>query len=145
MSEPTIIQAQDAYFTTTVPSGALSEADRLDGLSELSIPLTADTVDKNYMGSAEAGWKTSATTMRSFTGTITGHRLKDNAAQNRLETHFLSGLDGYLTVITDAEATAGGQGTRYRVKVTSFETGGAMTDVEPLKVSLTGQGAPVKV
>lgn len=145
MSEPTIIQASSAYFTTAIPSGELADAAKLDGLNELSIPMTAATVDKNYMGSPDAGWSASATTIRSFTGTMTGHRLKDNAAQNLLESHFLNGLDGYLTVITDPEAAPGSQGTRFKVKVTGFDMFGATSDVEPLKVSLTGQGAPVKV
>ncbi|NPC72921.1 hypothetical protein HPP05_24550 [Corallococcus exiguus] len=149
--EPEVLYAQRIHFTAT-PTTTLvnledgsteTPATELDGISECSVDRSADSVDRNYFGSD--GFKRKSTTLRAVTLTVSGDRIKGNAAQDLMETHWLSGQEGYLHVIKDEDATAGKRGVRYEVKVMSFGGGGSSTDVDKLTTSLDGQGAPVPV
>ncbi|RKG95569.1 hypothetical protein D7V97_36975 [Corallococcus sp. CA053C] len=150
--EPQVLYAQQIHFTVepTTPLVTMAEAaeaappgtaTELDGIMECSVSEAADSVDTNYYGSD--GYKTNAATLTALSVTVSGHRIKDNAAQNALEGQLRR--IGYLHVIRDADATAGQRGKRYKVRVMSFESGGPSSDVDKLTVSLTGQGAPVAV
>ncbi|NNB96689.1 hypothetical protein HI113_22585 [Corallococcus exiguus] len=149
--EPEVLYAQRIHFTATAAATLVTleegtveaPATELDGISECTTATAVDSVDTNYFGSD--GFKRNAATLRGLTLNVSGHRIKDNAAQDLMETHMLSGQVGYLHVITDEDATAGQRGKRYAVKVMSFDDGGPSSDVNKLTVSLTGQGAPVKV
>ncbi|RJS19559.1 hypothetical protein DRW03_21240 [Corallococcus sp. H22C18031201] len=142
MAEPTTMYGHKAYFTATV-STTLAAADLLDGIQEATVPMSADTVDMNYLGGD--GFKSSVVTMRSYSINLTGHRIKTCVAQTLLRTHFLSGAVGYLTIIEEPGSPPGSQGLRFPVRVTSFEEGGVSTDVAKLSCTLVGQGAPVAV
>ncbi|RKH09328.1 hypothetical protein D7X74_29830 [Corallococcus sp. CA047B] len=149
MADPEVLYAQKVHFTLlpTTPLVTLEEAEvdpepvatELDGITECSVSEAADSVDTNYYGSD--GYKKNAATLTGLTISLSGHRLRDNAAQNALEGQFRK--LGYLHVIRDAEATAGQRGKRYAVRVMTFDSGGPSSDVDKLTVSLTGQGAPV--
>ncbi|WP_147444821.1 phage tail tube protein [Corallococcus sp. CA053C] len=152
MAEPDVLYAQHIHFTlaptttlVTLDEAAAAtpptDATELDGIMECSVSAAADSVDTNYMGSD--GYKRNAATLTALSINVSGHRIKDNAAQNALEGQ-LRGI-GYLHVIRDADATAGQRGKRYKVRVMSFESGGPSSDVDKLTVSLIGQGAPVAV
>ncbi|MBJ6762808.1 hypothetical protein JGU66_18750 [Myxococcaceae bacterium JPH2] len=144
MSEPISNMLSKVYFTALpTPVADMVAADLLDGINEVTVTVTSDTTPKNYYGGG--GWSSSALTLRKFSGSLGGHRFEGSTSQGLLKQHFMSGADGYLTIITNEAGTPGKKGVRYAVKITSFDETGPSTDVRKLSCAFDGQGAPLDV
>lgn len=132
-----------ALHLVSAEATAAGPTNKLDGITEAPVQMAEDSVDTNYLGSD--GWKRNAQTLKSFTIPLSGHLFKGSAPHALLKSSFLTGATVYLLVIEDAAATAGSQGWRFPVRVTSYEEGKSSGDLITLSCSLAGQGAPVAI
>ncbi|NTX59564.1 hypothetical protein HUA74_02705 [Myxococcus sp. CA051A] len=140
MPEATVAYVQAIHLLATAAT-APAEANRLDGISEAPVNMSADTVDGNYLGGD--GWKRTAVTLKGFEIPLSGHLMVGSATHALLKTLFDTSATGYLAIVKDAEADPGAVGVRYPVKVSSYEEGRSASDVLTISATLVGQGKPV--
>ncbi|MFY1829136.1 phage tail tube protein [Myxococcus fulvus] len=140
MADPTPAFVDSLHLVSTIATTP-AEANKLDGISDAPVSMTSDTVDGNYLGGG--GWKRTIPTLKGFEISLSGHHMPELASHQLLESLFLSGGTGYFLIVKDPDGTAGNVGTRYPVRVSSFEKGRAAGDVLTMTATLVGQGAPV--
>jgi hypothetical protein len=115
----------DAAFIKATDAAHLP-ADKIAGVKDLTVEKSTAMADTTYIGDQNASSVPGATTT-SFS--MSGHVNGGDAPQDALRTGLTSKAIVYLTVINDAEATAGSQGFRYPVYVESYNEKFAQGDV----------------
>src|SRR5215217_6521009 len=140
MADPTLAYVHALHLLPTEAT-TIADTNKLDGISDAPLSMTADTVDGNYLGGG--GWKRTITTLKTFEVSISGHLMKESPSHVLLKSLFLSGATGFFAVVEDPDGDPGEVGTWYPVKVSSYEEGRAAGDVITVSATLAGQGAPV--
>ncbi|NOK06687.1 MULTISPECIES: phage tail tube protein [Myxococcus] len=140
MADPVIAYIHAIHLAATA-SEAPSASNKMDGISDAPVNMTADTVESSYLGQ-DNGWKRSMTTAKSFQIPISGHLMRNDPTHILLRNAFINHETVWLLIVEDESAAPGSQGHRYPVKVTSYEEGRTSTDVVTVSATLTGQGAP---
>jgi hypothetical protein len=140
MSTPSI--AADIHVTAAADT-VLSDANKIEGIRELSFPESTTLNEEQYLN--DAGVDTYTPVRSQISWSMSGDVKMTSATQGVLRDANDNKTAFYVHVLTDPEADAGEQGKRYKCFVESYEA--PLSAAEVIKLSASGKvsGAPTAV
>lgn len=141
MADPIAATIDHVYARsdTTVPTSS----DEVGGLTDASYTVTPDYTDTNYLGGS--GYKSRVQTLKDTSLDLSGQYLDGDTGQGVLKSACTSGMEVYVTIQFDANASAGSVGYRVPMKVSSYDVKLSPSGVVTFDAKLVGNGAPVAV
>lgn len=110
----------EAIHLTSTSSAALSDSNKLEETSKLTLTSTTETSDRKNLNSD--GYTRVSAVWQSGSGSMDGRVIRGSAVQGTILTARAAGVAAYLTVITSPSAGATEEkGRRYAVIFESYE------------------------
>jgi len=140
MSPPSI--AADIHITAA-PETALSSANKLEGIRELSFPESTTLNEEQYLN--DDGVDTYTPVRSQISWSMSGDLKKTSTTQGVIKAAKDSKSAFYVHVLTDPDAADGSKGLCYKCFVESYEA--PLSAAEVVKLSASGEvsGAPVAI
>ncbi len=140
MSSPSI--AADIHITAA-PETALSSANKIDGIRELSFPESTTLNEEQYLN--DEGVDTYTPVRSNISWSMSGDLKKTSTTQGIIRTAKDNKTAFYVHVVTDPDAADGSKGYRYKCFVESYEAPLNASEVVKLSASGKVSGAAVAI